>query len=194
MTPATCDICGVPYAPKMKSQRYCSRFCYKRAWPINNRAKAVERQRLHRLANPQWYAARQPGYSRAYRGRMVSKRPWHYLLISRRSEAARRNLEFSLTNEWAAARWTGHCEMTGLPFEQNKTKGPWPFSPSLDRIDNERGYTQDNARFILWGINALKGVGTDLDAARIAAALLANHGFTLVPPVWVDRSTETRSR
>lgn len=174
--PQPCDICGSDFEPKMISQRYCSRDCYKRAWPINNREKAAERQRLRRAANPQWYAAREPGYYRAYRGKLESKRPWHYLLLSRKREAAQRGLEFSLTNEWAESRWTGRCEVTDLPFEQNKAKGPWPFSPSVDRIDNTRGYAPDNTRFILWGVNALKGAGTDNDMLAIARAIVATIG------------------
>lgn len=194
LDPRSCGVCGTSFAPKMKSQRYCSRLCYTRAWHLNNPEKNAERQRLRRLAKPEWYAKHAPGYYRAYRGRHIvaGGRPWLYLLKSRKSEAVQRGLEFTLTDEWAVARWTGRCELTNILFEKNKTNGPWPFSPSLDRIDNSRGYTQDNARFILWGANALKGVGTDLDAARIAAALLINHGFTLVPPVWVAPSTPTR--
>ena len=78
---------------------------------------------------------------------------------------------FDLTIEWALERWTGRCEITGLPFEVRKVGGPNPFSPSIDRINADNGYTQDNCRFVLFGINALKGNGSDEDVAGIAHAL-----------------------
>lgn len=80
--------------------------------------------------------------------------------------------EFDLTREWAIARWTGRCEMTGLPFVVSELKNN-AFSPSIDRIDNTKGYTQDNCRFVLWAINRFKMSDTDDDIYRIAEALLA---------------------
>jgi len=64
----------------------------------------------------------------------------------------------------------GYCEITGLPFSLDG--GISPYSPSLDRIDNTRGYVQDNCRYILNGINALKGTGTDMDIYKIAKAII----------------------
>ena len=61
---------------------------------------------------------------------------------------------FDLTIEWALERWTGRCEITGLPFEVRKVGGPNPFSPSIDRIIADKGSTQDNCRFVLFGIPA----------------------------------------
>jgi hypothetical protein len=46
--------------------------------------------------------------------------------------------------------------------------GPQPFSASLDKIEPSKGYTKNNSRFILWGCNALKGVGADEDMYAIA--------------------------
>src|SRR5690348_1860562 len=116
MTEANCDVCGSAYTKKKKNQRYCSRECYVKAWPINNREKHNERQRQKRAKNPSWYAAREPGYQETYRAKILSKRPWHYLLLSREHEAQRKGLAFELTNEWAQSRWTGCCEITGIGF------------------------------------------------------------------------------
>lgn len=167
-----CGVCPNIFVKKMKSQLYCSRECYVKAWPINNRGKAAEKSRLRRLANPQWYAAREPGYSRNTRRNTLEKRPWRYVFCSRQRDAKARNLLFTLTDEWCASRWTGKCELTNIPFQANPAgKGPFPFSCSLDKIKPELGYAPENCRFILWGCNSLKGSGTDADMYVIAKAL-----------------------
>lgn len=51
----------------------------------------------------------------------------------------------------------GFCELTGLPFNlENVEAFAWD-SPSLDRINSDCGYTYDNVRFILYGLNAALG-------------------------------------
>lgn len=85
-----------------------------------------------------------------------------------------RNLPFTLTDEWARKRWTGRCELTGIPFVVAGTHGKF-FSPSLDRIDPKKGYVDDNCRFILFAVNTLKGVGTDEDMMLVARELIANY-------------------
>lgn len=171
----TCDICGTPYERRMISQRYCSRACYQRSWATHHPEEHRERSRRHRAENPKWHQEREPKYYQAYRTKEIATKPWLYLLKSRKSHAKLRGLTFNLTNEWASARWTGRCEITGLEFVKNVAKGPHPFSPSLDRIEADIGYTQNNSRFILWGCNAIKGVGTDSDMYEIAAAITASH-------------------
>jgi hypothetical protein len=79
--------------------------------------------------------------------------------------------EFDLTLEWARERWTGHCELSGLPFDWSRPK-LHEFSPSIDRVDASKGYTQDNCRFILQAINAFKGSWSDETMFMIARALL----------------------
>ncbi len=49
----------------------------------------------------------------------------------------------------------GHCELTGIPFRLEGGK-QWN-SPSIDRIEPEKGYTIDNVRLILFGLNAALG-------------------------------------
>ena len=53
----------------------------------------------------------------------------------------------------------GRCLLTGIKFELNKERSElkhclyYPFSPSIDRIDSKIGYTKDNTRLVLTGIN-----------------------------------------
>lgn len=171
---ANCHICGKPYIRKMRSARYCSKECYARAFHILNmdsqRYKARERGRIRRQANPQLERAR----SDASHARAKLRRPWKGCLFSTRQRAQRELKTFDLTNAWAAARWTGKCEVTGLAFEfESLGAGPNPRSASIDRIDPSRGYTQGNARFILFAVNALKGRGTDQQMFMIAEAIVA---------------------
>jgi hypothetical protein len=182
---ARCDICPNFYTKKKRHQKYCSRDCYAKAWPVNNREKHNMRVRQRRLSQPEWYAQKEPTYSKTYRAKLLSSRPWGYLLISARNRAKEKGWPYELTDNWAKERWTGCCEITGLPFKVNGKKGPHPFSPSVDRKDSSLGYTQENTRFILWGCNAIKGVGSDADMYKIAEALVntaahSQHGAAVL--------------
>lgn len=54
----------------------------------------------------------------------------------------------------------GVCQVTGFPFKLGTSKlGPAyknPFSASPDRIDNTKGYTKDNTRFVVFIYNAMR--------------------------------------
>ncbi|HSS25063.1 MAG TPA: hypothetical protein VLL82_11830 [Mycobacterium sp.] len=101
--------------------------------------------------------------------------PWSTLLASAKTRARKKGLPFDLNSAWAQERWTGHCELTGLSFLCAQPKhSSRSFWPSIDRIHPELGYTQDNCRFVLHAVNALKGDGTDDDMAIIALALASN--------------------
>lgn len=99
--------------------------------------------------------------------------PWRELLHAAKSRARIKKVSFTLTKEWAEARWTGRCELTGLEFKLGLTgSGPQVWSPSIDRIKPALGYTPDNCRFILLGINIFKQSGTDADMIVMAKALV----------------------
>lgn len=57
----------------------------------------------------------------------------------------------------------GKCEVTGIAFDYdnkfNTCKNP--LSPSIDRVDSNKGYSKDNVRIVLWQYNLMRGELTD---------------------------------
>jgi hypothetical protein len=138
-----------------------------------NRETHNTRQRRKRAEQPELFRQRDVIYAKRHRAKLTDSYPWAYLFKSRKAEAKQKGIPFELDNEWAAPLWVAGCAITGLPFQPNKQKGPWPFSPSIDQIKPGLGYTKENARFLLWGVNALKGAGTDKDMLTIAEAIVS---------------------
>lgn len=104
--------------------------------------------------------------------------PWRNLLIGTARRAKINNLPFELTDAWAKARWTGYCELTGIPFASPEQRTGYKnrnFSPSIDKIIPTLGYTVANSRIILWAINSLKRDGTDEQMYCIAKALIEHR-------------------
>lgn len=103
-----------------------------------------------------------------------------------RKGAERRGLSFDLTRaqfDELVRQAQGCCTVTGIPFvfEKHPTAKRRPFAPSLDRIDNAKGYTIGNVRLVClllnlamnqWGIEPLR---------RVAECLVA--GATLPAPL-----------
>ena len=166
-----CDVCGTIFLNRRRNGRYCSPACYQNAWVVQHPEENRAKTKAWADANPERVKARY----RIYRNRDADIRPWRYLLRSAKMRAVEKNLSFNLTEDWAKARWTGCCEITGIPFRVNAVSGPLPFSASVDRKEAAIGYVQNNCRFVLWGCNAIKGVGTDEDMYEIARAIVKSE-------------------
>lgn len=91
-------------------------------------------------------------------------------IIKRRAKAA--GIPYNLDLKWAKKMYTGYCELTGLKFVPGINRKSNSYSPSVDRIIPQKGYTKKNCRVILLGVNALKSSGTDADMYKIAEALI----------------------
>jgi len=124
------------------------------------------------------YLARRFAYWKSIRGRFKE------LLCSAKGRANNKNIEFNLTYEWILDLYDKQgcvCSLTGIAFDfdnKPKVKRSYnPYSPSLDRIDTSKGYTQDNVRLVLTAINiALNDFGEE--TYRIIADSYLNFNCT----------------
>lgn len=98
------------------------------------------------------------------------------VIKSAKARAKVKGLEFSLTTEWFVERIkNGYCEVTNLPFDTNRddrrvsARNPW--APSLDRIDNSKGYTPENVQVVVWMYNQFKGEWTHDELMVMVRAL-----------------------
>jgi len=113
----------------------------------------------------EYYAKnREAHLERCKKARIAYKKtPWgkaKHLVADARKSAKKRGLPHTIEAEVIAAIIEeGTCQLTGMPFilETGETLGVriHPASPSLDRIDPNKGYTPENVQVVCWAINAL---------------------------------------
>ncbi len=89
--------------------------------------------------------------------------------------AKRHNLEFDLNTKWIIKKIKqGKCEMTGMRFTLEAPRKGYahnPYSPSLDRHDQTKGYTKDNVKVVIWAYNQAKGQWNRKHFRRIIKAI-----------------------
>lgn len=90
-------------------------------------------------------------YRRTAKGALVSA------LSAAKDRAKKFDREYDLDPHWLKGLYDaqeGRCALTGIAFEYKDANGRQrPFSPSIDRVDNSRGYTKDNCRLICTALN-----------------------------------------
>lgn len=150
--------------------------------------KTIEEERAYG-ARPYRRAAmlvKQREYDASRRGKATRKRYQHkkrlskegraYILMSAaRIRAARDGWAFDLDLDWVKRKiYAGTCEVSGLPFDLRPPtrSAKNPFAPSIDRKNNDRGYTKRNCRAILWCLNvAFSDWGEQIALAASEAVL-----------------------
>lgn len=156
----TCKQCGATFKKKSSHEvgNFCCRECYdkyrdEQRIPVEkikevvyrcsseyhkrNREKANKRAKIHRRDNPKYH------------------------FFNRVKERAKRlGLEFELTIEDIDP--PQYCPILGIPLLEMVPgrKNMDPNNPSIDRIDNTKGYTKDNIWFISLKANKLKNNAT----------------------------------
>ena len=99
------------------------------------------------------------------------------LLRNAKDTAQRKGLDFNLDEEWLFQKVeAGVCEVTGLTLVKEWDTGVsrTPFTPSLDKIDPHKGYTEDSTRLVCFIFNVCKNEWSDDVVKKFATALLTN--------------------
>lgn len=104
-----------------------------------------------------------------------------YRLPTMQAQAKQRGLEWNLTKEYLIGLWdnqNGKCHYSNIQMNNASvvTLAEWT-SPSLDRIDPNKGYVKDNVVWCIWGVNSFK------------ASLLLNEFQTNIKQIkwWFER-------
>lgn len=100
------------------------------------------------------------------------------MLYGARHRAKKNNLEFGLTREHVyKLAQQSICPISKRPFDwkiaitSNRQGSHTSDSPTLDRIDPRRGYTDDNVWIISYRMNVIKNDGTPQELAMISQAV-----------------------
>lgn len=99
------------------------------------------------------YLERREVFSKSIRGRLYD------LLEAARGRAKKNNLQINIDLDYLLDLYEqqkGKCKLTNIDFnfeKKEKTKHFNPFSPSIDKIDSNGGYTKDNVRLVCTIVN-----------------------------------------
>ena len=165
-----CRGCGGPKGPKNKF--YCGAPC--------EASSASQKQKDYRARHPERCRERLYAYRRrnkdkiaAIQRRSAWKHPERRLLQLCRARARKAGLLCTVTKEDIVV--PSHCPVLGLPLFVQK-RGFSDNSPTLDRIDNTKGYVPGNVMVVSWRANRIK-----CDATVAELCMLASFYATRVP-------------
>jgi len=125
-----------------------------------------------------------PKYN-ALRAASRARRPWWVRYLNdvvrwTRDRSAKNGIEWGLNRDFVKGLWEmqeGKCALSGFPFSPVQERGKaTTFSPSIDRIDPGGGYVPGNVRFILHGLNSLKGREDDEAVFAVCRAVAERAG------------------
>lgn len=142
-------------------------------------ARRVRYQR-EMMQDPE-YKAKQQAMWRSWYARkgkekvLVSVRKWRAenphraMFADRKTRAKERGLEWTL--EFEDFTWPTHCPALGIELDYGRKIGRHPHdnSPSLDRLDNTRGYVKGNVLVVSQLANRIKSSSTPAQLAAVAA-------------------------
>lgn len=132
---------------------------------------AAASKEVHKVGNARWYLKNKSKVMEAG-AEWRRLHPEYTLWLYAKKSAKPRGLEFSITKERVAELLEPmRCSATGhvLSWTWNgPDKNPW--RPSLDRIDNDLGYTEANVRVVCWIYNLCKNTWPDGVVERFRSA------------------------
>lgn len=96
--------------------------------------------------------------------------PLRSLICNAKQRARRKKIPFDLVE--SELEIPDQCPILGIPILREISKGQTHNSPSIDRIDNAKGYTKNNVQIISWRANDLKRDATPEELQKIADYLV----------------------
>lgn len=99
------------------------------------------------------------------------------LYFAAKLRAKSKELDFDLTVEFLKELWDlqeGKCAISGIPMTYIMTEGRQHFNVSIDKINPNLGYTQNNIQLVCSAVNTMKYVLTIEELYMFCEAILKN--------------------
>jgi predicted RND superfamily exporter protein len=148
---------------------------YERAkkWRLDNPEKYKEYHKTYRKKNAAKY--------KEYIGKWQLKNNEKYIITSIKSRAKKLGIEFNI--DATDIKIPPVCPILGIPilkeFKGDGNKGPRATSPSLDRIDNAKGYVKGNVHIISNKANVMKNSATPKELLQFAFWVILTYGHLI---------------
>ena len=127
---------------------------------------------------------------KANRRKHYRNHPENRMLMQAKQRAKRRNLEFNLTIDDIVI--PVKCPLLGVPFVLG-VQGNYEYTPSLDRIDPNKGYIKGNVWVITKKANSMKNSATKEELLKFADNIYKYFGDNdIVQPI--EKSIELQDK
>jgi len=154
------------------------------------RYREKNKEKINKWAND-WYAKNKEKvklksieYNLKYPGKIAQRRrDWadnnveKRLLRSAKGRSKREGIYLKLQPE--DIKVSVNCPILGIKLKTNNRHLPKYNSPSLDRINNNRGYTKNNVQVVSYQANTMKGDATPKELLKFAYWVLLTYGHLI---------------
>lgn len=100
-----------------------------------------------------------------------------YIYIQKRKQARKKDIEFNLDKSDITI--PNRCPILDIELKQGRTpeiKGPQRNSPSIDRIDNSKGYVKGNIQIVSNRVNTMKNDASPEELLKFADWIYKTYG------------------
>lgn len=106
--------------------------------------------------------------TRAVERNWLDKHPLRAIIKHARCRAKDRGIAFTITEkDFPIETIPSHCPVLGIKFGNNRHPDERDSWMSLDRVDNDKGYTKDNVIIVSYLANRMKNNGTIIQMKMI---------------------------
>ena len=152
-----------------------SNYEYQKQWRINNQEKCKDYQIKYRESNRSKLLENQKVWAK--------NNPEKSMFMKTRLRAKKKGIEFNIENTDIQIPET--CPILNISIFRefkgggNKNKGPRENSPSIDRLDNAKGYVKGNIQIISHKANVMKNSASPEELLKFAYWVLLTYGHLI---------------
>lgn len=126
-----------------------------------NKEYRKENREKYNLWEKQYYEKNREKHSMKSKNWRETNGKYKMLHLHAKSRAKNKNIQYELSPEIIKSlveKQGGKCFFTGIPFSDHSEYKIRPFTASIDRLDNNKGYILDNVRMVCTMVNKAKNI------------------------------------